>query len=86
VAKDRKTHTAAAEEERFEDQLARLEQVVARLEDEDVGLEEAVELFERGMVLARRCRARLEAVEQRVARLLEGDGPATTEPMDVETS
>ena len=47
--------------DRFEDQLEKLEAIVARLEDESVGLEEALELFERGMELARGCRARLES-------------------------
>lgn len=56
--------------ERFEDQLGKLEEIVARLEDESVGLEEALELFENGMDLSRRCRERLEAVEQRVTQLL----------------
>ena len=42
-------------EERFEDQLGKLEEIVARLEDESVGLEEALGLFENGMDLARRC-------------------------------
>jgi exodeoxyribonuclease VII small subunit len=60
---------------RFEDQLAQLESIVARLEDESVGLEEALGLFENGMDLAKKCRARLEEVEQRVSQLLEGDGP-----------
>jgi len=59
--------------ERFEDQLENLEKIVARLEDESVGLEEALGLFEGGMELARRCRARLEEVEQRVTQLLEDD-------------
>jgi len=36
-------------------------------------LEEALGLFEGGMELARRCRARLEEVEQRVTQLLEDD-------------
>jgi exodeoxyribonuclease VII small subunit len=68
----RKTQDA----ERFEDQLARLEEIVARLEDESVGLEEALGLFENGMALARRCRERLEEVEQRVTQLLEAEnGP-----------
>ena len=58
-------------DDRFEDQLARLEEIVDRLEDESVGLEEALGLFENGMDLARRCRARLEEVEQRVTQLLE---------------
>jgi len=57
--------------DRFEDQLAKLEEIVDRLEDESVGLEEALDLFESGMDLARRCRARLAEVEQRVTQLLE---------------
>lgn len=59
--------------ERFEDQLARLEDIVSRLEDESVGLEEALGLFENGMDLAKKCRNRLEEVEQRVSQLLESD-------------
>ena len=43
----------AKDGERFEDQLAKLEEIVARLEDESVGLEEALDLFEGGMELAR---------------------------------
>jgi exodeoxyribonuclease VII small subunit len=58
-------------DERFEDQLAKLEEIVDRLEDESVGLEEALGLFENGMDLARHCRTRLEEVEQRVTQLLE---------------
>jgi exodeoxyribonuclease VII small subunit len=60
-------------EDRFEDQLAKLEEIVDRLEDDSVGLEEALGLFENGMELARRCRARLEEVEQRVSQLLEDE-------------
>ncbi len=62
---------------RFEDQLAQLESIVARLEDESVGLEEALGLFETGMDLAKKCRERLEEVEARVSQLLEGDEPET---------
>jgi exodeoxyribonuclease VII small subunit len=80
---------ASTGEERFEDQLERLEGVVRRLEDDSVGLEEALDLFERGMELARRCRTRLEAVEQRVERLLseaegaDGAGPTAPEEIDL---
>lgn len=67
--------------ETFEEALAQLEGVVARLEDETVGLEEAIKLFEKGVKLARRCRAQLESVERRVEQLLatagEGEEPET---------
>jgi len=72
------------EDARFEDQLERLEEIVASLEDETVGLEEALELFEDGMKLAKSCRSRLEEVEQRVHKLLEAENgeAAATEPLD----
>ena len=70
--------------ERFEDQLEQLEKIVARLEDETVGLEEAIELFESGMDLARACRLRLEEVEQRVERLLDSGDDLATEPLEVD--
>jgi exodeoxyribonuclease VII small subunit len=66
-------------EERFEDQLAKLESIVAKLEDESVGLEEALGLFESGMVLAKKCRERLEEVEYRVSQLLEDDASEALE-------
>ena len=67
--------------ESFEQALEELEEVVARLEDEGVGLEEALKLFERGVRLAKRCRTQLEGVERRVEQLLaegaEGEEPKT---------
>ena len=69
---------------RFEDQLAKLEEIVGKLEDESVGLEEALGLFENGMELARSCRTRLEEVEQRVTQLLETEA-TDEEPTDEET-
>jgi exodeoxyribonuclease VII small subunit len=65
----------------FEDQLEELERIVRRLDDESVGLEESLDLFERGMALAKSCRLRLDAVQARVTRLLE-DG--TEEDLEVD--
>lgn len=77
--------TEKKKEQRFEDQLAKLEEIVARLEDEEVGLEESLDLFERGMTLVKSCRERLETVEQRVAQLMQAEGgEPVTEPLDVE--
>ena len=85
TAKNVRPEATPNESERFEDQLARLETIVERLEDESVGLEEALELFERGMELARSCRARLESVEARVQRLLDSDdGTTATQPLDAD--
>jgi exodeoxyribonuclease VII small subunit len=59
----------------FEEALAALEEVVARLESGDVGLEEAVSLFERGQVLLARCRERLAAAQQRIEELTAAELP-----------
>jgi exodeoxyribonuclease VII small subunit len=74
----------AKDGERFEDQLAKLEKIVAELEDESVGLEQALDLFEGGMELARSCRMRLEEVEQRVTQLLEDEDDEEAADEDAE--
>jgi exodeoxyribonuclease VII small subunit len=55
----------------FEQTMAELEAVVARLEQGDVPLEEALKAFERGVVLTRACQEALAAAEQKVEILLE---------------
>jgi exodeoxyribonuclease VII small subunit len=54
----------------FESALARLEEVVRRLEAGDVPLEEALALFEEGVKLARTCSERLQAAERRIELLV----------------
>ncbi len=53
----------------FEKAFAALEENVAQLENQDVPLEEALSLYERGQYLARRCAALLEKAEMRVQNL-----------------
>ncbi len=53
----------------FEQALAQLDEIVARLEAGDVGLEEAVRLFERGQALLAICRERLARAQQRIEQL-----------------
>ena len=53
----------------FEQALHGLEEIVARLEQGEVELEEAMELFERGSGLAESCSERLAHAEQRLEEL-----------------
>ena len=53
-------------EESFEALYRRLEEVAARLEGGNLGLEDSVALYEEGMRLARRCQELLSGVEQRI--------------------
>lgn len=59
-------------EQGFEQALTQLEERVRRLEGGDLALEDALQLFEEGVELARTCHERLEAAEQRVATLVRG--------------
>jgi exodeoxyribonuclease VII small subunit len=55
----------------FEEALARLEQIVTRIEDEELGLDEALALFEEGIRLLRSAEQKLSIVEARVRQLIE---------------
>jgi exodeoxyribonuclease VII small subunit len=50
----------------FEAAIAELETTVKRLEEGDLSLEKALELYERGVQLSRYCHARLEEAERRI--------------------
>ena len=53
----------------FDQTLAKLEGLLASMEQENVGLEQALKQFEEGIKLAHDCQARLEEAEQTIAQL-----------------
>ncbi len=53
------------------DELARLEEIVRRLEADDLDLDAALALFEQGVACLRAARERLAAAEVRVRTVLE---------------
>jgi len=56
----------------FEDAMAELEQLVAKMESGELPLEASVAAYQRGSELVKYCAAQLERVEKQV-RVLEGD-------------
>ncbi|HEU5041169.1 MAG TPA: exodeoxyribonuclease VII small subunit [Gemmatimonadales bacterium] len=56
------------------DELARLEEIVRRLEADDVELDAALALFEEGVARLRAARERLAAAELKVQTVLEQSG------------
>ncbi|WP_442760320.1 exodeoxyribonuclease VII small subunit [Enterococcus italicus] len=54
----------------FEESLAELEKIVARLEQGDVPLEEALDVFQQGMVLSKQCKETLENAEKTLTKLI----------------
>jgi exodeoxyribonuclease VII small subunit len=55
---------------RYEEAFAELEQIVQALEANEYPLEQALQLFERGQALARRCAALLDDAEMKVQQIL----------------
>jgi exodeoxyribonuclease VII small subunit len=69
----------------FERSLARLEEVVERLESAELSLDEAMKLFEEGVRLSRECQKQLEEAEGRVQILLKkANGKISAEPFEPE--
>jgi len=68
----------------FDDALAELQQIVARLEAGGQPLEETIALYERGVALHERCARLLADAELRVKRLVEraGGAPEAVEARD----
>jgi exodeoxyribonuclease VII small subunit len=64
----------------FEAGLQELEGLVKEMENGDLPLERALELFEKGMKLSETCRKQLAEAEMRVETLIKRAGEVTPEP------
>jgi len=62
---------------KFEDCLARLEQIVTALEAGNLPLEESLKVFEEGVTLARHCAKYLADAERRIEVLVKDETGAT---------
>lgn len=69
----------------FENSLARLEEIVGKLENANLSLDEAMKLFEEGVQLSRECQKYLEQAEGKVEILLKkAGGEMAAVPFDPE--
>jgi len=69
----------------FEAALAELEDIVGRLEQGEVDLEDSIALYERGTALKAHCEKKLKAAEGRLEKIVLGpDGPKGLEPADAD--
>ncbi len=69
----------AAKKMTFEQQVARLEEIVSALEQGDVQLADSLALFEEGTKLIAACTKQLDQAEQQVVKLMKGPGGAPVE-------
>jgi exodeoxyribonuclease VII small subunit len=70
----------------FESALKSLEGIVAQLEEGDLPLDRALELFEEGIGISRFCNAKLEEAERKVETLIKAaDGSMKEAPFSEST-
>jgi exodeoxyribonuclease VII small subunit len=68
----------------FEAALKELEDIVGRLEQGEVDLEDSIALYERGQALKGHCEKKLKAAESRLEKIVHGaNGAISTEPVDL---
>ena len=60
----------------FEQKMARLEEIVGKLEKGEAQLSDSLALFEEGTRLAAACRMELDQAEQQVVKLMKGEDGA----------
>jgi len=61
-------------EQKFEENLKRLEQIVDQLENKEAPLDQSLALFEEGIGLARTCQEKLEQAKKKVEILVKETG------------
>ncbi|MED4989235.1 exodeoxyribonuclease VII small subunit [Parageobacillus toebii] len=58
----------------FEEAIAKLEEIVEKLEEGNVPLEQAISFFQEGMKLSKLCHDKLQHVEKQMEYILREDG------------
>ena len=75
----RKTKAAPS----FEESLKRLEEIVEQLEEGEIPLDRAIELFQEGKTLSKQCGKHLTEIEKKVLKIVEREnGEPALEPFD----
>ena len=68
----------------FETKLKRLEEIVAKLEEEQTDLDVSVKLFEEGLTLTKEMTEKLQEVKFKVTALKKKGAELLTEPFEAE--
>ncbi len=66
----------------FEQAMTKLEEIVHKLEEEDVPLEKAIDYYQEGMKLSKLCDDILQNAQEKMANIIKEDGD--TVPFDLQ--
>ena len=83
---EKNSHEKPGQVAKFEQSLDELEQLVAKMEQGDLGLDDSLKSFERGISLYRDCQVALEQAELRVKLLTDPTDPASMRDYPTESS
>lgn len=72
----------AAPKENFEKSVKKLEEIVEKMEEEDLPLDKSLKLFEDGIKQARFCEEKLSEAEGKVEKLIQKNGQLKKEPFE----
>lgn len=61
------------EEKTFEENLKELEDIATKLESGDLGLDDAIKEFEKGIKLSKECSNKLDKAEKKINILVQGE-------------
>lgn len=67
------------EEKTFEESLNELEEIATKLESGNLGLDEAIKEFEKGIKLSKECSEKLDEAEKKINILVQGENSNLTE-------
>ena len=69
----------------FEQALSELEEIVEKLEQGDIDLEDSIDIYERGTLLKAHCEEKLKTAKLKVDKIVsQPDGDFTSEPYEDE--
>ena len=68
----------------FEDKLTRLEEIISKLDSEEINLDDSAKLFEEGVTLSKELTAKLSEVKFKVETLKAKGKELTLEPFDTD--
>lgn len=79
------TNNKKIEDMTYEEAVKKLEEIVQRLENAEIPLEESLSSFQEGIALSRYCREKLAEIEYRVEYLLKEEQQQSLEDIETES-
>ncbi|MFQ3307570.1 MAG: exodeoxyribonuclease VII small subunit [Candidatus Midichloriaceae bacterium] len=67
----------------FEKSLERLEEIVKNLEKGNVELENAINLYEEGILLQEHCQKKLNTAKMKITKIVNKNGEISTEKLEI---